>query len=274
MESSAETSPVESDLGEEVVRAEGVGKIYGDHRVLTDVNVSVRLGQTLVIMGGSGAGKTTLLRVLMGQDRPEEGRVLLFGNDLYSLDREGLESVRRRFGVVFQSGALLNSLTVAQNVALPLFELTKLTKREIREVVGRKLSEVGLSRAGKLLPSQISGGMRKRVGIARALVHDPELIYYDEPTSGLDPIMTAVMTQKIRNIRDKRKVASIVVTHDMNSAFAVGDRMIMLLEGRVVADGSPDDIRETEDPRVIQFVRGEADGPISFGLAPARRVKP
>ncbi|MHC4859297.1 MAG: ABC transporter ATP-binding protein [Planctomycetota bacterium] len=256
-------------LGEELVLAQGVAKYFGARMVLEDVNLSVCRGETLVIMGCSGAGKTTMLRILMGQERPDRGRVLLFGRNLYKLDRAQLETVRRRFGVVFQSGALLNSLTVAENVALPLRELTKLPKREIRKIVHRKLREVGLARSGKLMPSQISGGMRKRVGIARALVRDPELILYDEPTAGLDPVMTAAMTQKIRTIRDNRGVASVVVTHDMASAFEVGDRMVMLHDGRVLAQGTPDEIRASHDPAVRQFVDGESDGPITMSSGKA-----
>ncbi|MHC4472271.1 MAG: ABC transporter ATP-binding protein [Planctomycetota bacterium] len=217
-------------LGEELVLAQGVAKYFGARMVLEDVNLSVCRGETLVIMGCSGAGKTTMLRILMGQERPDRGRVLLFGRNLYKLDRAQLETVRRRFGVVFQSGALLNSLTVAENVALPLRELTKLPKREIRKIVHRKLREVA---------------------------------------AGLDPVMTAAMTQKIRTIRDNRGVASVVVTHDMASAFEVGDRMVMLHDGRVLAQGTPDEIRASHDPAVRQFVDGESDGPITMSSGKA-----
>jgi phospholipid/cholesterol/gamma-HCH transport system ATP-binding protein len=218
-------------------------------------------------MGRSGSGKTTCLRILMGQEKADRGRVILFGKDLAGLSRSGLEGIRRRFGVVFQSGALLNSLTVRENVALPLEELTGLAPEVVSTMVKLKLDKVGLRDFTDYLPDQLSGGMKKRVGIARALVMDPEVLFYDEPTAGLDPVMTAVINQLIREIAETMDVASVVVTHDMESAFKVADRMIMLYEGRIVAEGTPDEVRASRDPILRQFVDGDQHGPIPFRTA-------
>jgi phospholipid/cholesterol/gamma-HCH transport system ATP-binding protein len=249
------------------VRAEGIAKSFDEREVLSDVHLSVRKGQTVVVMGRSGSGKTTCLRILMGQERPDRGRVMLFGKDINLLPRRQLDEIRRRFGVVFQSGALLNSLDVMENVALPLRELTELDEEVIGIMVKLKLEQVGLRGFEKLMPAQLSGGMKKRVGIARALALDPEIMFYDEPTAGLDPVMSAVISQLIREIAETLGVASVVVSHDMENALAVADRLIMLYLGRVVADGSPEEIRATEDPLVRQFVDGQAEGPIPLRMA-------
>lgn len=253
--------------GTEVIRGENLAKEFNGRDVITEVDLSVKKGETLVIMGGSGSGKTTLLRMLMGRLRPNRGRVLLFGRDLATQSSRDLEGIRRRFGVVFQSGALIASLTVGENVALPLRELTKLEESVIGIIVKLKLEQVGLRDFEHLRPSQLSGGMKKRVSIARALALDPEILFYDEPTSGLDPVMTAVIDQLILEIRDTLGVASVVVTHDMKSAFTVADRVLMLYKGRVVADGTPDDIRGSGDEVVEQFVEGRAEGPIPLKRA-------
>lgn len=218
-------------------------------------------------MGGSGSGKTTCLRILMGQERPNRGQVLLFGKNIAGMRRKEMEGIRRRFGVVFQSGALLASLSVGENVALPLRELTELDEEVIGIIVKLRLDQVGLRDSEDLRPSQLSGGMRKRVSIARALALDPEILFYDEPTSGLDPVMTAVITRLIRELSDALGVASVVVTHDMKSAFEVADRIVMLYRGRIVAAGSPADIESSDDEIVQQFVKGEAEGPIPVGRA-------
>jgi len=251
--------------GQEVIRVDGVSKSFDGREVLKDISFSVKKGETLVILGGSGSGKTTSLRILMGQERPDRGEVELFGKDLFSLRKKDLAEVRRRFGVVFQSGALLNSLTVGENLALPLRELTRLEESVIEIMVKLKLEQVGLREFEGLMPSQLSGGMKKRVSIARALALDPEILFYDEPTSGLDPVMTAIISQLIVEIRKTLGVASVVVTHDMASAYEVADRLILLDRGRIVAEGTPDEIRRSEDPLVHQFVHGEAEGPLSMG---------
>jgi phospholipid/cholesterol/gamma-HCH transport system ATP-binding protein len=227
----------------------------------------VKKGETLVIMGGSGSGKTTCLRILMGQERPNRGQVLLFGHDIARMRRKEMAGIRRRFGVVFQSGALLDSLSVGENVALPLRELTELDDEVIGILVKMRLDQVGLRDSEDLQPSQLSGGMRKRVSIARALSLDPEILFYDEPTSGLDPVMTAVITRLIRELSDALGVASVVVTHDMKSAFEVADKVVMLYRGEIVAAGTPEEIEQSEDEVVRQFVLGQAEGPIPVGRA-------
>jgi len=253
--------------GTEVVRAENLAKSFRKREVLSDISFAVRTGETLVIMGGSGSGKTTCLRILMGQEAPNRGSVHLFGTDIYRTSPKKLAAIRRRYGVVFQSGALLNSLSVGENVALPMRELTKLDDEVIAIMVKLRLDQVGLRDFEHLRPSQLSGGMKKRVAIARALALDPEILFYDEPTSGLDPVMTAVITQLMRELSVVLGVASVVVTHDMKSAFEVADRMIMLYRGEVVAEGTPDEIRRTDDPLVRQFVDGDAEGPIPLRRA-------
>jgi phospholipid/cholesterol/gamma-HCH transport system ATP-binding protein len=248
--------------GTEVVRAVNLAKSFRKREVLTDISLSVRTGKTLVIMGGSGSGKTTALRILMGQDAPDRGSVHLFGTDIHRARPAELGAIRRRYGVVFQSGALLNSLSVGENVALPMRELTKLDDEVISIMVKLRLDQVGLRDFEHLRPSQLSGGMKKRVAIARALALDPEILFYDEPTAGLDPVMTAVITQLIRELSEHLGVASVVVTHDMKSAFEVADHMIMLYLGRIVAEGAPEDLQASADPLVRQFVDGDAEGPI------------
>jgi phospholipid/cholesterol/gamma-HCH transport system ATP-binding protein len=246
----------------EVIRAEHLAKSFGNREVLSDVSFTVATGRTLVIMGGSGSGKTTCLRILMGQEVPNRGTVRLFGENIHEIPPKKLSAIRRRYGVVFQSGALLNSLSVGENVALPMRELTRLDDEVIGIMVKLRLDQVGLRDFEDLRPSQLSGGMKKRVGIARALALDPEILFYDEPTSGLDPVMTAVITRLIRELSRDLGVASVVVTHDMKSAFDVADHIIMLYKGKVVAEGAPEDLENSEDPVVRQFVNGEADGPI------------
>jgi phospholipid/cholesterol/gamma-HCH transport system ATP-binding protein len=249
-------------IGETLIRVSGLKKSFGNRTVLTGIDLEVGRGEVLVIMGGSGCGKSTLLRHLIGALTPDVGRVELFGQDLASLDEEGLNAIRKRFGVLFQSGALFNSLTVGENVMLPLREHSDLEEDIIRIVMKMKLELVGLRDFEALMPAQISGGMQKRVGLARAIALDPEIIFYDEPGAGLDPVMAGVIDKLILDLSQKLGVTSVVVTHEMGSAFRIADRMVMLYEGKVVAQGTPEEIRASEDPLVQQFIRGEPDGPI------------
>ncbi|MBI4604203.1 MAG: ABC transporter ATP-binding protein [Planctomycetes bacterium] len=253
---------------EVVIEVKDLHVAFDGRPVLAGVDLRVYRGETLVIMGGSGCGKSTLLRTMIGALRPNRGKVVLLGKDLHALDEDGLDALRKRFGILFQSGALYNSMTVGENVALPLREHTSLDEAIIRIMVKMKLELVGLRDFESLVPSQISGGMRKRVGLARALALDPEIIFYDEPGAGLDPVVAGVIDKLIADLSRKLGVTSIVVTHEMGSAFRVADRMVMLYEGRVVAEGPPEAIRATADPLVRQFIHGEPDGPI-----PLRRSK-
>jgi phospholipid/cholesterol/gamma-HCH transport system ATP-binding protein len=245
-----------------VMAVEHVGKSFGSAAVLTDVSSVVRRGETVVIIGPSGCGKSTLLRILAGLYRPDAGRVVLLGEDLAQLSPQGLDAVRKRCGLVFQFGALYNSLTVGENIALALREHTALADEVITIMVGMKLQLVGLQGIQQLLPEQLSGGMQKRVGLARALALDPELLFYDEPTAGLDPVMAGVIDRLISDLRRALGVTSVVVTHDMRSAFALADRVLMLHRGQVVAEGTPQEMRTSEHPVVKQFISGAPEGPI------------
>jgi len=244
---------------------------FGRRTVLNGISFTVHKGETLVIMGGSGCGKSTLLRHLVGVMRPSSGSIRLFGEEITGLASGPLDAVRRRFGMLFQSGALLQSLTVGENVALPLVEHGKLDAGVIDLVVKMKLELVGLTGFEHFYPAEISGGMRKRVGLARALALDPELLFSDEPTSGLDPIMTAVVDELTTTLTRKLGMTAVVVTHDMTSAFRIASRMIMLgagkRQGTIIAEGTPDAIRTHPCPEVQQFIRGEADGPVPLRLS-------
>src|SRR5947207_12346751 len=240
---------------------------FGDRAVINDISFNVRRGETLVIMGGSGCGKSTLLRHIIGSMKPTSGSVKIFGEEITAMNEREIEAVRKPFGILFQSGALLASLTVGENVALPLEQHSGKAPDEIEEVVEEKLKLVGLSGFENLKPAEISGGMKKRVGLARALALDPELLFGDEPTSSLDPIMTAVVDQLTQKLTHGEHMTAVVVTHDMTSAFRIASRMIMLGHGSIVAQGTPDEIRNSPNPEVQQFINGEADGPIPLNLS-------
>jgi phospholipid/cholesterol/gamma-HCH transport system ATP-binding protein len=242
-----------------VIEVAGLRKSFDGRTVLDGIDLTVRRGETLVIMGASGCGKSTLLRTLIGAHRPDEGSISLFGRDLWALKNKELDDVRKRFGILFQSGALFSSMTVGENVALPLQEHTDLTAEMIGLMVKVKLELVGLREAEHKLPSEISGGMAKRAGLARAIALDPELLFYDEPTSGLDPIMTSVIDSLIMDLARTMNVTSVVVTHDLKSAFRVADRMVVLNEGKIVAEGKPHEIRASNNPFVQKFVGGSIE---------------
>src|SRR6266536_1066949 len=240
---------------------------FGDRAVLDDISFNVHRGETLVIMGGSGCGKSTLLRHMIGSMRPTSGSVKIFGEEIAAMKEREIGRVRQRFGMLFQSGALLASLTVGENVALPLFQHTDKSPDEIEQIVKQKLEMVGLTGFENLKPAEISGGMKKRVGLARALALDPELLFSDEPTSGLDPIMTAVVDQLTLKLTQGSHMTAVVVSHDMTSAFRIATRMIMLGHGSIVAQGTPDEIRNSPNPEVQQFIHGKPDGPIPLNLS-------
>ena len=252
---------------EPVIEVLDLVRKFGDRAVINDVSLQVHRGETMVIMGGSGCGKSTLLRHIIGSMKPTSGSVKIFGQEVTSMNEQEIISVRRRFGMLFQSGALLASLTVGENVALPLLEHTDNSPDEIEEIVRDKLRMVGLTGFEKLKPAEISGGMKKRVGLARALALDPELLFSDEPTSGLDPIMTAVVDQLTLKLTRGTGMTAVVVTHDMTSAFRIATRMIMLGRGSIIAQGTPDEIRNSPNPEVQQFIHGEPDGPVPLNLS-------
>jgi phospholipid/cholesterol/gamma-HCH transport system ATP-binding protein len=249
-----------------IIEVTDLVRAFGDRTVLCDISFNVHRGETLVIMGVSGCGKSTLLRHMIGSMKPTSGSVKIFGEDIATMKEHEIGRVRTRFGMLFQSGALLASLTVGENVALPLLQHTDKPVDEIEEIVKQKLQMVGLTGFEDLKPAEISGGMKKRVGLARALALDPELLFSDEPTSGLDPIMTAVVDELTLKLARGRAMTAVVVTHDMTSAFRIGTRMIMLGAGGIVAQGTPDEIRASSNPEVQQFIKGEADGPMPLNL--------
>ena len=234
--------------------------------VLRDVNFHVRHGDTVSVMGVSGSGKTTLLKILAGLTRPTSGQVFLDRTDITELSEEELNRIRHRLGVVFQYGALFDSLTVYENIAFALLRHTYLSRSEIDDIVEEKLALVGLPGTQNLMPAQLSGGMQKRVGLARAIAMNPEVLFYDEPTAGLDPVMTTVIDSLITEMRDRLNVTSVVVSHDLRSVFQISDRVAMLHGGAIIAYGTPDEIRESPDERVRQFVEGRAEGPIQPGV--------
>ena len=250
-----------------VVEVTNLTRTFGSRTVIDNLSFTIHRGETLVIMGGSGCGKSTLLRHIIGVMKPTAGSVKIFGEEITTMNDRQIEEIRRRFGMLFQSGALLASLTVGENVALPLLQHTDLTIDEVDETVTQKLQMVGLSGFNDLKPAEISGGMRKRVGLARALALDPELLFSDEPTSGLDPIMTAVVDKLTLELTKDEGMTAVVVTHDMTSAFRIATRMIMLGRGKILAQGTPDEIRTHPDPEVQQFINGEADGPMPLNLS-------
>ena len=253
--------------GETIIEVSDLVRKFGDRTVLDNISFDVYRGDTLVIMGGSGCGKSTLLRHMIGSMKPTSGSVKLFGEDITNMTERALERVRLRFGMLFQSGALLASQTVGENVALPLLQHTDKSVDEIEEIVKYKLQMVGLTGFEDLKPDEVSGGMKKRVGLARALALDPELLFSDEPTSGLDPIMTAVVDQLTLKLTHGTHMTAVVVSHDMTSAFRIATRMIMLGHGGIVAQGTPDEIRNSPNLEVQQFIHGEADGPIPLNLS-------
>ncbi len=255
------------NTGETIIEVNNLVRRFGDRAVLDELSFNVQRGETLVIMGGSGCGKSTLLRHMIGSMRPTSGSVRLFGEEISGMKEREIERVRLRFGMLFQSGALLASLTVGENVALPLLQHTKKSPDEIEQIVRGKLEMVGLTGFEHLKPDEISGGMKKRVGLARALALDPELLFSDEPTSGLDPIMTAVVDQLTRKLTQGSHMTAVVVSHDMTSAFRIATRMIMLGHGSIVAQGTPDEIRNSSNAEVQQFINGRADGPIPLNLS-------
>jgi phospholipid/cholesterol/gamma-HCH transport system ATP-binding protein len=254
--------------GDEHVIVDNVIKRFGDNEVLRGVSMVVRRGETAVIIGGSGAGKTTLLRILIGLEKPTSGRVVVDGLDLAPLEGVELNRARRKFGMVFQYSALLDSLSIFDNVAFPLVEHTKLSKAEIRDKVRGTLEILGIGGTEERFPSELSGGMRKRVGLARALMLEPEVLIYDEPTSGLDPLTSRLVDDLIEETRQRFGVTNLVISHDMASTFRIAHRAFLLIRGRVVAEGRPDDLLEGGNEIARDFVLKSGVDTRSIGRAP------
>ena len=245
-----------------MIKIRGLKRRLGSKQVLDGVDLDIENGLTIVVMGRSGTGKSVLLKHIIGLMVPDEGSIEVDGVELVGLPERELNEVRKKFGMLFQGAALFDSMTVGENVGLPLREHLRMKDKEVRERVRERLEWVGLKDVENTKPASLSGGMRKRVGLARAIAMDPQFVLYDEPTTGLDPIMADVIDQLIRSLQKRLGVTSIVVTHDMTSAYKVADRMAMLNEGRVVFSGTPDETRATTDPMVRQFIEGSSEGPI------------
>ena len=254
-------------MSETLVEVDSVGFSYGRRPVLQDVTMRIPRGRLVAIMGGSGCGKTTLLRLIGGQLRPSKGRIRVAGEDVHALDTAGLYRMRRRMSMLFQFGALFTDMTVFENVAFPLREHTQLPETMIRDLVLMKLEAVGLRGAQRLMPAELSGGMARRAALARAVVLDPMLVMYDEPFAGLDPIALAVIGQLIRKLNDALGATSIIVSHDILECMQLVDYLYFVSEGRIVGEGTPDEVRASTDPFVRQFVQGDMDGPVPFHYA-------
>lgn len=247
-----------------VLRKVGFAYAPGARLILADLNMSFARGKVTAVMGGSGCGKTTVLRLIGGQARAQSGVVEFAGNDIAKLDTKSLYAARQRMGMLFQFGALFTDMSVYDNVAFPLREHSGLSENMIRDLVLLKLNAVGLRAARDLMPAQISGGMARRVALARAVALDPELMMYDEPFAGLDPISLGITARLIRRMNDAFGAATILVSHDIDESFAIADYVYFLAQGRVVAEGTPAEIRRSEDPMVRQFFDAQPDGPAPF----------
>lgn len=253
-----------SNPDDSLVRIDNVNFAYDSRPILRGINMSIPRGKVVAIMGGSGCGKTTLLRMISGQIKPSSGTATVDGQAVHQLKQRDLYALRRRMGMLFQFGALFTDSTVFDNVAFPLREHTDLPEEMIRDLVLMKLDAVGLRGAHTLMPSELSGGMARRVALARTVALDPMLIMYDEPFAGLDPISLGVIGQLIRRLNDALGATSIMVTHDVQESLQIVDYIYFVSEGRIVAEGSPSEIIKSEDPFVHQFIHAEMDGPVPF----------
>ena len=246
------------------IRLVNVHKAFGSHRVLQGMNLDVKDGETLTIIGGSGTGKSVTLKIMIGLLRPDRGEVYVDDQEINSLSEDELSEVQKKFAYVFQMGALFDSLTIGENVAFGLRQVHKYDDRKIGEIVNRTLALVGLSGIEELKPAELSGGMRKRVAIARAVAMSPKYLFYDEPTTGLDPIMSDVINDLIVSLHEKLGTTGVAITHDMKSAYKISSRIAMLYEGRIVQIDTPDNIKNSQDPLVKQFITGSSQGPIQM----------
>ena len=257
-------NPASKTLSASLVELKRLTFGYSDRVILEDVSLSIPRGKVTALMGASGGGKTTILRLIGGQNRAQSGQLLFDGADVSIMNQEDLYAARRRMGMLFQFGALFADLSVFENVAFPLREHTNLPEALIRDIVLMKLNAVGLRGARDLMPSEISGGMARRIALARAIALDPELVMYDEPFSGLDPISLGTAARLIRSLNDTMGLTSVFVSHELEQTFAIADHVIILANGKVAVEGTPDEVRQTSDPLVYQYVHALPDGPVRF----------
>jgi phospholipid/cholesterol/gamma-HCH transport system ATP-binding protein len=246
-----------------MIEIRGLTKTFRTQRVLDNVDLDIARGRITIVMGPTGTGKSVLLKHVLGLLRPDSGRILVDGRDIISMDEEELTEVRKTYGVCFQDAALFDSMTVGENVAFPFTIHTRMSQEAIRRQVATLLREVGLAGIEEKMPSQISGGMRKRVGLARALALSPDVLLFDEPTAGLDPVMTTAINTLIKQVQTKTRATCLVISHDIQGAFWLADYMALLFNGRIAFYGTPDDCRDTDDELVRQFVEGRLTGPIN-----------
>ncbi|MBZ4643409.1 MAG: phospholipid/cholesterol/gamma-HCH transport system ATP-binding protein [Deferribacteres bacterium] len=246
------------------IEVKNLHKSFGDFKVHKGIDLLIPKGAITVILGPSGTGKSVLLKQIMGLIMPDKGEILVDGVDITKLDKKELVAVRKKFGMLFQNAALFDSMNVYENVAFPLREHTKLKEKEIRDIVIEKLRVVGLKDVEYKMPSELSGGMRKRVGLARAIALEPDIILYDEPTTGLDPIMKDVVDNLIYNTQKKLNITSVVISHDIDSTIKIADYVAMIYDGKTVINGTIEDLRTTDNPYVQQFLSGSMDGPIKI----------
>jgi phospholipid/cholesterol/gamma-HCH transport system ATP-binding protein len=248
-----------------MIKVEGVEKSFGRNHVLRGVDLEVNTGETLTIMGGSGTGKSVLIKHMVGLLKPDKGRIFVDNQEITTMNEDQLFQIQKRFGYLFQGAALFDSMTVGENIAFGLHNLRPDLAKRWKDVVVEKLALVGLrAEVADLKPAELSGGMKKRVGLARSIAYEPDYILYDEPTTGLDPIMSDVINELIISLQKQLNVTSVVVTHDMASAYKISTRMAMLYQGKIVAIGTPSEIRNTTNPLVKQFITGSSQGPIQM----------
>jgi phospholipid/cholesterol/gamma-HCH transport system ATP-binding protein len=249
-----------------MIKVENLCNRYGSIITASNVSCNFESQKVTVILGGSGSGKSTLLKQMVGLAKPDSGRIIFDGKDVTTLPKREIYELRKKMGMLFQGSALFNSLNIYENIAFPLREHTSLSEGVIKTIITIKLEMVGLRGVEHMYPAQLSGGMTKRVGLARAIVLDPKIVFYDEPTSGLDPISSGVINKLIVDLNRKLGVTSVVVSHDIESSFQIADKIVILFYGNLIAEGTPEEIKKSEDPKVIQFISGSPDGPIPFTL--------
>ena len=250
---------------ETMILVKDLYKSFGENHVLRGLNLEVKCGESMVVIGGSGTGKSVLIKCVIGLLHHDRGEIYVNGQEISGLNEEGWNQLRKKFGMLFQRDALFDSLSVWENVGFALRRHTKLSDAKIKEIAVEKLKLVGMQNVENLMPAELSGGMRKRVSLARAIAMEPAILLYDEPTTGLDPIMANVINDLIVTMREALEVTSIAITHDMNSAYRIADRIAMLYKGEIIEVGTPDEFKASHNPIVQQFIQGEVEGPITQG---------
>ncbi len=249
-----------------MIRIKGLWKSFGDNKVLKGLNLDIETGETIVVIGQSGCGKSVLMKTIVGLLIPDDGEIEIENVSLKNISRKKLLEIRKKIGMVFQSSALFDSFSVWENVGLGLIEHSKMSQDEIMRIAREKLKLVGLSDVEDMYPAELSGGMKKRVGIARAIAMNPQFVLYDEPTTGLDPIIADRINNLIIELQKKLNITTVAVTHDIISAYKIADRIVMLYDGEIIFDGTPKEVQNTDNPYVQQFIKGEGEGPVSGGI--------